>query len=88
MWEMFNEVLSLRKTPKMKRRLNRIKEVLEEQGRSQTWLAKKLGKARQAVNGICNNHHQPSLNLLYEIAEILDVKPSELLGDGKLMGEN
>lgn len=32
-------------------KLNRIKEVLDEKGISQTWLAKKLGKSFNTVNG-------------------------------------
>ena len=53
--------------------MNRIKEVLEEKGIKQTWLADKLGKSYNMVNSYVQNRRQPSLDILTEIAEILDV---------------
>lgn len=53
--------------------MNRIKEVLEEKGIKQTWLADKLGKSYNMVNSYAQNRRQPSLDVLNEIAEILDV---------------
>jgi len=59
--------------------MNRIKEVLEERGIKQTWLAKKLGKSYNMVNSYVQNRSQPSLEVLYAIAEILEVNPKDLL---------
>ena len=59
--------------------MNRIKEVLEEKGIKQVWLAEKLGKSFNTVNGYVQNRSQPSLEMLYEIAKILNVEPKELL---------
>ena len=59
--------------------MNRIKEVLEEKGIKQVWLAEKLGKSFNTINGYVQNRKQPSLEVLYEIAEILNVNPKELL---------
>ena len=59
--------------------MNRIKEVLEDQGRSQKWLAGKLGKSYNMVNAYVQNRQQPRLEVLFDIAEILEVKPKELL---------
>ena len=59
--------------------MNRIKEVLEEKGIKQVWLADKLGKSFNTVNGYVQNRNQPNLEVLYEIAKILDVNPKELL---------
>ncbi|MCC7148493.1 helix-turn-helix domain-containing protein [Altibacter lentus] len=59
--------------------MNRIKEVLEEKGIKQTWLADKLGKSYNMVNGYVQNRQQPRLEILYEIAEILEVSVKELL---------
>ena len=58
---------------------NRIKEVLAEKGIKQTWLAEKLGKSFTIVNSYVCNHRQPSLELLFQIAEILQVNPKELI---------
>jgi len=61
--------------------MNRIKEVLEEKGIKQTWLAEKLGKSYNMVNSYVQNRQQPRLEILFEIAEILDVKPQDLIKD-------
>ena len=59
--------------------MNRIKEVLDEKGIKQTWLAEKLGKSYNMVNGYVQNRQQPRLEVLFEIAKILEVDPKELL---------
>lgn len=58
---------------------NRIREVLEEKGIKQTWLAEKLGKSFCIVNSYVCNRRQPSLEVLFEIANILQVDPKELI---------
>lgn len=64
---------------KKKLELNRIKEVLKEQGRSQTWLSEQLDKSYVVVTNYCNNNAQPNLESLYKIAKILDVDIRDLL---------
>lgn len=59
--------------------MNRIKVVLREKGIKQTWLADKLGKSFNTVNGYVQNRQQPRLEVLFEIAEVLDVEVEELL---------
>jgi len=59
--------------------MNRIKEILEQKGIKQTWLAERLGKSYNVVNGYVQNRQQPRLEVLYEIAKILDVEVKELL---------
>lgn len=59
--------------------MNRIKEVLEEKGIKQTWLAEQLGKSYNMVNGYVQNRQQPRLEILYEIAKILNVEVKDLL---------
>lgn len=63
--------------------MNRIKEVLEEKGIKQVWLAKKLGKSYNMVNGYVQNRQQPRLEVLYEIADILKIDAKELLKTNK-----
>ena len=58
---------------------NRIKEVLKEQGRTQTWLADQIGKSYVVVTNYCNNNAQPSIEVLRKIASALDVDVRELL---------
>jgi len=62
--------------------MNRIKEILQEKGIKQTWLAEKLGKSFNMVNSYVQNRQQPRLEILYEIAELLNVEVTELLIKG------
>lgn len=59
--------------------MNRIKEVLEEKGIKQTWLAEKLGKSYPIINGYVQNKKQPSLEVLFDIAQLLGVDPKDLI---------
>ncbi|MBI9067262.1 MAG: helix-turn-helix transcriptional regulator [Peptostreptococcaceae bacterium] len=59
--------------------MNRIKIVLKEQGRTQTWLAEQIGKSYVVVTNYCNNNSQPSIQVLTEISKILDVDIRDLL---------
>lgn len=61
--------------------MNRIKEVLEEKGIKQTWLAEKIGKSFSQTHAYVCNRRQPSIELLYEIASLLGVEAKDLLVD-------
>ncbi len=59
--------------------MNRIKEVLQNQGRSQKWLSEQVGKSYVVVTNYCNNKKQPTLTTLYKVAEVLHVDVRELI---------
>ncbi len=59
--------------------MNRIKEILNEKGIKQVWLANRLGKSFNMVNSYCQNRRQPSLEDLFKIAEILNVDVKDLI---------
>ena len=63
--------------------MNRIKEVLGEKGIKQTWLAEKLGKSYNMVNGYVQNRQQPRLEILFEIARILEVEVKDLINEDR-----
>lgn len=63
----------------MKEAFNRIKVVLAEKNRTNKWLAEQLGKNVSTVSKWCTNSSQPSLEVLPDIARILEVDVSELL---------
>ena len=58
---------------------NNINKVLIEKGIKQIWLAEKLDKRFTIVNSYVRNRRQPSLELLFQIAEILQVNPKDLM---------
>ncbi|WP_310992101.1 helix-turn-helix transcriptional regulator [Aequorivita marina] len=68
--------------------MNRIKEVLEQKGKKQVWLAEQLGKSYNMVNSYAQNRRQPSIEILYEIGKILKVDAKELLISSKLLAHN
>lgn len=63
--------------------MNRIKEVLEQKGIKQTWLAERLGKSFNTVNSYAQNRQQPRLEVLNEIATILEVDIKDLINSKK-----
>lgn len=66
-----------------KKASNRIKAVLAEQGKTNNWLAEKLGKNRTTVSKWCTNQMQPTMETLFEIAEVLNVEVRDLLVSSK-----
>lgn len=62
-------------------KLNCIKEVLDERGISQAWLANKLGKSYNSVNAYVCNRTQPNLETLLQISQILNVDMKDLISE-------
>jgi len=67
--------------------MNRIKEVLDDKGIKQTWLAERLGKSFNMVNSYVQNRRQPTLEVLYKIAKLLQVEAKDLLIENKDVGK-
>ena len=63
--------------------INRIKVVLVEQNKKAKWLAHELDKDPATISRWCNNHSQPSLEMLDRIAKILKVDRRKLLNESK-----
>lgn len=64
--------------------MNRIKEVLDAKGISQTELANRLGKTFNMVNLYATNKVQPPISVLYQIADLLNVDVRDLLIPNKI----
>jgi transcriptional regulator with XRE-family HTH domain len=62
-----------------KKKLNKIKIVLAMKDQKSKWLAQKLGKNPNTISKWCNNEAQPSLETLFQIAEVLDVEVKDLV---------
>lgn len=63
----------------MTKDINRIKAVLAETGKTNIWLAERLGVNPTTVSKWCTNTCQPDLYTLSKIAELLSVSRRELL---------
>ena len=68
--------------------MNRIKEVLEEKGIKQVWLAEKLSKSYNMVNSYVQNRRQPSIEILYKISDLLQVDIKDLIISNKEIKSN
>lgn len=64
-------------------KLNRIKLVLIENGRTGKWLAKQLGRNQTTVSKWCNNRVQPDLATIHQIATLLNTDISNLIHNTK-----
>lgn len=63
--------------------MNRIKEILKAKGITQTWLAEKMNKSYTTINEYARNVRQPSVENLYEIADLLQIQATDLLVNKK-----
>ena len=60
--------------------LNRIKVMLAEKGKTNKWLAEKLGRDQATISKWCTNACQPPLEALIQISQCLEVDIKELIG--------
>lgn len=63
--------------------VNRLKVVLVEQNRTGKWLAEQLGKDPSTISKWCSNTTQPPLDILINIAKLLEVDIKELINEKK-----
>lgn len=61
--------------------INRLKVVLVEKNLSSKWLAEQLNKNEATISRWCTNDVQPPLTTLVKIAEVLNVRLTDLLND-------
>jgi len=64
--------------------MNRIKDVLVSLNMTQVSLCERLGKSYNMVNSYVQNRRQPSLEILFEIADVLNVDVKELIVSNKI----
>ena len=61
------------------KKINRIKVVLAEKEKTNKWLAERVGKDPATISKWCTNTAQPSLEMLLQIAKVLNVEVKDLL---------
>ena len=64
--------------------VNLLKVVLVERRKTGKWLAEQLGKDPSTVSKWCSNTTQPSLDMLVNIAKLLEVDTKELINEKDL----
>ena len=63
------------------KKINRLKVVLVEQRTTGKWLAEQLGKDPSTISKWCSNTTQPPLDMLVNIATLLNVDIKELINE-------
>ena len=61
--------------------VNKLKLVLVEQKITGKWLAEQLGKDPPTVSKWCSNVTQPTLDILVNIAKVLNIDVKDLIND-------
>lgn len=61
------------------KKINRIKIMLAEKGRTNKWLAVQVGKDPATISKWCTNAAQPSLEMLLQVAKVLEVEVKDLI---------
>ena len=64
-----------------KKNMNGSKVVLAEKNKTNKWLAEQLGKDQAIVSKWVTNTTQPTLEMLLQIAKVLEVDVRELIRD-------
>lgn len=57
---------------------NKLKEILDERGIKQTWLADKVGVTKGNMSNILSNRQQTTIDMAFKISELLDMKIEEI----------
>lgn len=73
-----NFALKANKFLYMANKINRLKVVLAEKGKTGKWLAEELGKDKATVSKWCTNRCQPDVNTFLQIAKLLEVDIRDL----------
>ena len=61
------------------KKINRIKVMLAEKGRTNKWLAVQVGKDPATISKWCTNAAQPNLEMLLQVAKVLEVEVKDLI---------
>ena len=61
------------------KKINRLKVMLAEKGRTNKWLAVQVGKDPATISKWCTNAAQPSLEMLLQVAKVLEVEVKDLI---------
>lgn len=61
------------------KKINRIKVMLAEKEKTNKWLAEQVEKDPATISKWCTNTAQPSLEMLFQIAKVLNVEVKDLL---------
>ena len=58
--------------------MNRLKEKLIEQGRTQDWIARKIGISKTTLSKYATGKRKPNYEVAEKIALLLDCKPDDI----------
>jgi len=57
---------------------NRLKEILDERGIKQTWLAEQVGITKQTMSNLIKNRFTTSMDIAFRIAKVLNMEITDI----------
>jgi len=57
---------------------NRLKEILDERGIKQTWLADQVGITKQTMSNLIKNRFTTSMDIAFKIAKVLNMEITDI----------
>ena len=60
---------------------NRLKEILDERGIKQNWLAEQVGITKQTMSNLIKNRFTTSMDIAFRIAKVLNMELTDIFYD-------
>ena len=57
---------------------NRLKEILDERGIKQNWLAEQVGITKQTMSNLIKNRFTTSMDIAFKIAKVLNMEITDI----------
>ena len=57
---------------------NRLKEILDERGIKQNWLAEQVGITKQTMSNLIKNRYTTSMDIAFKIAKVLSMEITDI----------
>jgi len=57
---------------------NRLKEILDERGIKQTWLADQVGITKQTMSNLIKNRFTTSMDIAFRISKVLNMEITDI----------
>jgi len=69
--EVFDDIIVVRSDKMVVK--NRLKDILDERGLKQNWLAEQVGITKQTMSNLVKNRYTTSIDIAFKISRVLNV---------------
>ena len=57
---------------------NRLKEIIDERGLKQNWIAEQVGITKQTMSSLVKNRYTTSMDIAFKIAKVLNMELNDI----------